>query len=467
MKKSTPKSKAVSAPWKEDDYPSPSGVKHFDRLDEDEKFAQSDNYILPTNFAFSPVFANVTKMLEERHHTFDLKYDDFSQRVFFRGKEIKDEDIREIAEWVQRRRCTASIAVIREAVFRVAEVNRFHQVKDYLEPLVWDQTNRLETFLIEVARVEDSILNRSISAKWLIQAVARIYNPGCQADATLILEGAQGHGKSSFLRALFGAQWFTDYLPDVEKADAMIQLQGVWLVELAELATLSKSESASIKRFLTSRSDRFRKPYGHVTTDHPRSSVFAGTVNPGAGGYLKDETGARRFWPITISERIDIARTAALRDQIWAEAVHRYKAGEEWHITDLTLLSGLEQLQNDRYAGDPWLPTIQVYVESYNYVSSSEILESALGIKEVGRWSTADYQRVAKCLSHLGWFRYQARAHGEKEYRYRRVGSPVPERKEISKAIQFPEQSVEQLAAEFGLRCEGEGPPKRQKARKR
>lgn len=79
-------------------------------------------------------------MLEERLHNFDLKYDEFSQRVYFRGKEIKDENIREIAEWVQRRKCTASLQVVREAVFRVAEINRFHQVKDYLDPLVWDQT---------------------------------------------------------------------------------------------------------------------------------------------------------------------------------------------------------------------------------------------------------------------------------------------------------------------------------------
>lgn len=409
----------------EDDYP-PSQmpdvptktVRHFNRFGEDERFAESEQYLFDS--VFMPVYANVIKMLDERYHPFDLKWDDFSRRVMCRGKRIQDADIREIAEWVQRRKCVAPVHIVRDAINRVAEKRPFHQVKDYLHALKWDGTPRADTLLIDLADATDSQLTRVITGKWLIQAIARIYEPGCQADATLVLEGPQGYRKSTFLRTLCGVAWFKDDLPSLESKDAVMHLQGTWILELAELATLSKSETATIKRFLTTRSDNIRVPYGHVTNEYPRTCVFAGTVNPGGSGYLKDETGGRRFWPIEVRKVIDAAAVEAVRDQVWAEAVHRYKAGEQWFVTDAALLQELQEAQADRYIGDPWLEIIREFVEGEDHITLNRLFRVGLSLGDHGKWSQGEAVRVAKILSHLGWKRIQVRVPGgtTRESRY-------------------------------------------------
>ena len=425
-----------------------SSVKHYHRFEEDERDANSSEYVFQGGFKFAPIFSNVAKMLRERGQKFDLKYDEFSQKALCCGEELKDQHIRLITDWVQRLRCLASQNVVADAIAYVAEENAFHPVKDYLDSLEWDGASRVDTFFIDLAGTTDSALNRAITARWLIQAVARIYRPGCQADATLILEGTQGLGKSTLLRTLFGSDWFTDHLPDIESKDAKLQLRGKWGIELAELATLSKSETASIKAFLTSVADDFRKPYERTTVNIPRSCVFAGTVNPGAMGYLKDETGGRRFWPIEVTKKIDFDAIKKLRDQIWAEAVVRFKRGEIWHLNEPHLIQAVQALQADRYVGDPWLPVIEEYISEWNYVTLNELLGEALKLDNVGKWGLADSRRASQCLSHLGWVRYQARtAHGRTEYRFRRRGTSLPPSKE--KEVRLVQPSADCLDPEF------------------
>ncbi len=367
-----------------------------------------------------PILTNAVMLLRSNSNDFDLKWDDFSRRVLCRGKRISDADLREIAEWVQRRQIQAPLHIVRDAVHRVGELNRCHQVKDYLEGVKWDQTPRIDDLLIKLADAPDTRLTRVITSKWLIQAVARIYEPGCQADATLVLEGPQGYRKSTFLRTLCGAAWFKDDLPSIETKDAVLHLQGTWILELAELATLSKSEAATIKRFLTTRCDAIRVPYGQVTNEYPRTCVFAGSVNPGGSGYLKDETGARRFWPIEVRKVIDADEVAALRDQVWAEAVHRYKAREPWYVTDPVVVQELEDAQAERYVGDPWLDIIRDYVDGRPFVTLNELFRNALNLGDHGKWTPTENLRAAKILSHLGWVRFQARVgDGRRESRYR------------------------------------------------
>lgn len=375
--------------------------------------------------SLSPAYANVVELLDIMHHPFELQWDEFSRRVLCRGRRIQDADIREIAEWAQRAGCVAPVHVVREAVNRVAEKNRCHQVKDYLESLSWDQTTRLETLFIDLAGADDTVLIRTMTAKWLIQAIARIYEPGCQADATLVLEGPQGYRKSTFLRTLCGHEWFKDDLPSLETKDAVLHLQGTWILELAELATLSKSESATIKRFLTTRCDNIRVPYGYVTDEFPRTCVFAGTVNPGGSGYLKDDTGGRRFWPIEVKKCIDASAVESVRDQIWAEALHRYKACEEWYVSDPNMLQQLQEAQADRYVGDPWLDVIRVYVEGREEVTLSEVFRVALNLGDHGKWTQTDSNRAGKILSFLGWKRESGRVGKRKASVYRRIPSAV------------------------------------------
>jgi predicted P-loop ATPase len=154
---------------------------------------------------------------------------------------------------------------------------------------------------------------------------------------------------------LAGSAWFLDRLPDLHNKDAVQVLLGKMFVELAEMDALHRSDAAAVKAFLTTHVDTFRPSYGRVAADHPRQCVFIATVNPGGSGYLRDETGARRFWPVTCSaQRVDIAAVQGARDQLWAEALHRYQAGEAWWLDTPELEAAQTAGAAERYDHDEW-----------------------------------------------------------------------------------------------------------------
>src|SRR5581483_7104435 len=182
-----------------------------------------------------------------------------------------------------------------QAVQTAARDRPIHPVKAYLHALLWDGVQRVDTWLSAYLGAEDTEYARAVGSRWLISAVARIYRPGVKADCCLILEGPQGIKKSTALRTLAG-EYFTDELADLGSKDAALQIRGVWIVEISELDSLARSEIASIKAFMSRTADRFRPPFGKRVVECPRQCVFAGTVNHTE--YLRDETGARRFWPV-------------------------------------------------------------------------------------------------------------------------------------------------------------------------
>ena len=130
-----------------------------------------------------------------------------------------------------------------------------------------------------------------------------------------------------------------------------MHMQGVWIIEIAELDAIGKAEVSRIKAFLTRTTDRFRPPYGRYTIEVPRQCVFAGTVNPDT--YLRDETGNRRFWPVRCGT-IDIEALARDRDQLWAEAVARFRAGAIWWLDTPELIAAATAEQDKRYQADAW-----------------------------------------------------------------------------------------------------------------
>jgi putative DNA primase/helicase len=226
-----------------------------------------------------------------------------------------------------------------------------HPVRDYLGALAWDGVARIETWACRYLGAEDTAFNRNVGALWLISAVARIFRPGVKADM-LVLEGPQGARKSTALKILAGENWFTDELPDLGSKDAAMHMQGVWIIEIAELDAIGKAEVSRIKAFLTRTTDRFRPPYGRYTIEVPRQCVFAGTVNPDT--YLRDETGNnRRFWPVRCVT-IDIDALARDRDQLWAEAVARFRADAIWWLDTPEVVAAASAEQDKRYQADVW-----------------------------------------------------------------------------------------------------------------
>jgi predicted P-loop ATPase len=185
----------------------------------------------------------------------------------------------------------------------------------------------------------------------MISAVARIVQPGCKVDTVLTLEGGQGKKKSSAIERLFGKQWFTDNLAELDTKDAAMQLAGVWCIEIADLAAMKRADQDKIEAFITRKRDRFRPPYGRNVIEQERASIFIAMTN--LDDWTKDETGGRRFWPVHSEATIDFDEIAALRDQLWTEAVECYRADEHWWFTDDEAELAREELPT-RYVGDPW-----------------------------------------------------------------------------------------------------------------
>jgi predicted P-loop ATPase len=324
-----------------------------------------------------------------------------------------DHEDRLTADWMQHHGIYVSVEVAGLAIQTVAKDCSFHPVRERLNSLKWDGTKRIDGWLSLYLGVPPTPYANAVGSRWLISAVARIYEPGVKADCALILEGGQGLMKSTALKAI-GEPWFTDEIADLGTKDAAMQTRGVWLIEIAELDSMSRAEVSKVKSFISRATDRFRPPYGKRLIESPRQCVFAGSVNQST--YLRDETGGRRFWPVTCT-RILIDDLRRDRDQLWAEAVARYRQGEKWWLDTSELTFAAEQEQADRYEGDSWDEPIAGYVEDRESVSIEEVLRFL--DKPVGTWTQYDKTRVARSLKALGWERYKAGSKHARQWRYR------------------------------------------------
>lgn len=323
------------------------------------------------------------------------------------------DDLRALS-WFQSAGIMASVAMVNGAVLEAANLNLFNPVREYLSGLRWDGVDRLDHWAVRFLGVEDSAYARAVSSRSLIAAVARIYSPGVKADTVLILEGPQGTLKSSSLRTLF-SPWFTDDIADLGSKDAAMQILGSWCIELSELDALSRSEVSKIKAFISRQVDRFRPPYGRTVIEVPRSCVFIGTCNVDA--YLRDETGNRRYWPLKTG-RVDLRGLAAERDQVWAEAVARYRSGAEWWITDSALLATAEEEQASRYVQDSWTDVVAGFLSDREETSVHEVL-IFLGVVE-DRQDRSKQMRVGTILKTLGWVRFRKQVGTDRIWCYRR-----------------------------------------------
>jgi hypothetical protein len=346
------------------------------------------------------------------------------------GCELEDHFDTETVRWLERHGLMVKPDLVRRVADTIARRGSYHPVRDYLESLpAWDGKPRVDSWLIDYCGVESSDANPNLYAmaigeKFLISAVARILEPGCKVDHILVLEGEQGIGKSSAARILAG-EWFTDQLGEMGSKDAAMQVRGVWIVELSELGTLGRSETAREKAFISQQSERFRLPYGHRLVHVPRQCVFIGTTN--ADTWLKDETGGRRFWPVQC-RKIDRDALQRDRDQLWAEALARFRAGVKWWLEDEEVIQTAIEEQGARYVEDIWQGKVIRHAEEESALpvndprgsaSISEILHR-LGV-ETPRQDQAAANRVARCLKVAGWKRFYAGPRGVREWRYRKV----------------------------------------------
>jgi predicted P-loop ATPase len=342
-------------------------------------------------------------------------------------REVTDTDFSFATEWLNHAGIPVHSKTVAEAVQAIAGEHRFHPVREYLNRLEWDGDPRIDTWLIEYFGAEDCPLNRAFGARWLIGMVARIFEPGVQFDTALVMESEyQGLGKSSGLRALVSAEWFTDHLPDLHSKDAQQQLRAIWLVELGELAAVRRTADVErVKAFISQPYDDYRPSYGMMRRKFPRQCGFAGTVNPSNTGYLQDDTGNRRFWCVALgvkwkrNREADIEALAAVRDQFWAEAVHRFREGEVWWLDTPKLKDAQAKAAEARMDDDPRERQIAAFIEGRSHVHMADILGPDCLQIPIERWTRGLRTEIGFVLSSLKWRRKRVRlADKSLEWRY-------------------------------------------------
>ena len=330
------------------------------------------------------------------------------------------DDIRVMKWLAQQYNLRVKASSVIEAVSVVAHDNSFHPVRNYLNKLEWDRVPRLDTWLNTVMGVTQSGYSAKVGKRWMISAVARVMRPGCKADSVMILEGGQGEGKSTAM-SILGGDWFMDTPFALGDKDGFQAIRGKWIIELGELDSFNKAESTKAKQFFSASIDTYRESYGRRTNDVPRQCVFVGTTNQDE--YLKDATGNRRYWPVACT-KVDLEQLREIRDQLWAEAMFCYEAGDIWWVNrDETAM--FSEAQDERFVVDEWEGPILNWLEESQIgetTSGSEVLASALKL-DFGHWGKPEQMRVGAIMHRLGWRRVRLPAlakSGQRPWAYKK-----------------------------------------------
>jgi predicted P-loop ATPase len=305
------------------------------------------------------------------------------------GRVWTTQDSVEMYRWFERRFGYSAMQKrnggLDNALLTAAKRRSFNPIYAYLKGLHWDGVERLDTMLIRWMGAEDCELNRVVTRLWMMGAVDRVIRPGGQFDSVLVFKGPQGIGKTRMMRALVG-EYYTNAVraATIGKESAEI-IQGMWVVDLDEIDSVTKSSVTAFKAFITSPSDRYRKAYAIDAESHPRQCVFFGTTN--TSGFLRDETGERRYWIVPcegqkgMTERGVRGTLPGFDDeveQLWAEAVYRWRErirecrkgteplraiNAKLYITDERLGQEMDARLGDFKLADPDRDDIEEYLE--------------------------------------------------------------------------------------------------------
>lgn len=384
---------------------------------------------VPATFGAAELILNVDKRLAGAY-----AFDDFSGQLLklrslrqCLGEAVPPDDEPELGHiwsdadtgaltlWLERAwGVNLKAALVSEALEQAARRRRINTVVDALDVLQWDGRKRLDSWLVDYLNADDShdspTYLRAIGRAWMVGTVARAYEPGCKHDHTLTIESGQGFGKSKAVRTLAEAiapHAYREGLPPLsQNAEAERALMGIWICELPELSFMDKATAEHVKAYMTKESDSLRLPWGRRFITVKRTVSFAGTTNQAE--FVKDTSGARRFWAFVVIKPIDISKLREVARQLWAEAVAAYKAGESWYLTDPGVLADASKAQWKRVERGGWSELIDEKITSAMYgFSEKEVAEwesqslhlwqQASGIVEEGRKS--EFSKVCRAFS--------------------------------------------------------------------
>ncbi|MEI9948262.1 MAG: VapE domain-containing protein [Pseudomonadota bacterium] len=351
-----------------------------------------------------------------------VAYDEFQQAVVFgrttpwadvyvdsaniaRGDPWTDADTTRLQAFLGREHQLLDVdpRKIEAALFVVARDKKFHPVREYLLGLEWDGTPRLDTALEAYfgAPAELSDYHSIISSQFFIAAVARALRPGCKVDTMLVLEGDQGDYKTTALKTLAGTDWYGDASQrDLTGKEAAMNIQGCWIYIFDEGSIFARADALQLKEFLSKEVDQFVPKFSNRKTKIPRGCVFGLTTNDDA--YLSDPTGNRRYRPVACG-RINIDALIRDRDQLWAEARHRFEASEKWWCETGSAEDLICQREQDkRRRRDPWEQRIGAALADRTETTVEYVLTGVLDLKEA-TLSQKERLRVVGILQAHGW----------------------------------------------------------------
>ena len=378
-----------------------------------------------------------------RHHSAwagCVAYDEFAQRVVIRKiPEIEDAGDFEPGPWradhdlqlgfwlsqaedvVCKNKDTLGLGVL-----MAAKRACFHPVREFLGALAWDGVARSEEWLTDFLGVTKTPYTMRVARYFLINMIARVMQPGCIMRSVPVLEGPQNRGKSTALRIL-AEPWFSDTHLNLQNKDAYQSIQGVWLYEISEMESFSRAEVTRVKAFVSSRDDNYRPPYEGRNIQPKRQVAFSGSTNESL--YLRDWSGNTRFWPVTTEAEgpIKLEELAAARDQILAEAVALFRAGERRHPTRDEEKDLFAPEQEQRAVEHPWQARIDDWLGAgtFERTTVGEVLSDCLKF-EASKMLASHSQDVGRILHRLGWQQRRESSESRRRYYERPVKPKAP-----------------------------------------
>lgn len=371
-----------------------------------------------------------------------IRYNELQAAIFVYGslpweqsenyRPWKNTDDASLKTYLEKRYGFNSTEKIMDALLIVAEKNKFNPIVDELKVIYNEYKDTcdgaIRKLLPAYMGAEDNEYHFEVMKVYMLGAICRVFYPGCKFDYSIVLYGAQGFGKSEFLRHLaICSEWFNDNFNTFDGDKAIEKLQGMWIVEMAELKALKSAKDAeSFKSFLTSRVDTYRAPYSRRSEQRPRMCVFAGTTNN--KNVFVDKTGNRRFLPIEARKGMETKSLFGNAEEVdtdfrraWAEAM---KIFYESDMHPQLILQGnsqmiAESMQNEFSEEDYRVGIIQNWLDNTDVskICVPQIMEYALG-EDLLRASKIERREIMDILDNEidGWERAKTKDKGRMKF---------------------------------------------------
>jgi predicted P-loop ATPase len=386
---------------------------------------------------------NIVRILnQDETYAGSFRFDTYKQQTLFNDRYIKDSDIQDIMSYISTNYYYfqgVKKTMVDEAILKVSNDNRFDSMNSYLESLkgTWDGVSRIDTWLHYALGTDDDEYHQAVGSNFFKAIIKRNMYPGCKHDTCLVLEGPQGWSKSATFSIIANGYIENSSLYKDEKAtennhveysgkidgkEFYEKMEGCMIMEFCEGETLSKTEVKKIKGEMTVQVDKYRPAYGRYVKVVPRRSVFAMTTND--TNYLKDDTGNRRYLPVTLTKKADKEWLSENRDQLFAEAYHRVMVlGESTY--EYPEERTLEE-QEKRQAIDPWYDIISQWYfntlkpEARNegvttLAAFTEAIHKNYPSKPIENW---DQQRIGKLFRKMGLYSRKVLMGNARIYKY-------------------------------------------------